>query len=60
MKESSQSRARFGAFELNVKTRELRTESRTVVLQEQPCRVLRLLLERGGEIATREEIKSKL
>ena len=60
MTPSSPSRARFGVFELNLKTRELRTESRTVLLQEQPYRVLLLLLERGGEIATREEIKSKL
>ena len=61
MKPSSPSRAvRFGVFELNLKTRELRTESQTVLLQEQPYRVLLLLLERGSEIATREDIKSKL
>ncbi len=60
MKPSSPSRVRFGVFELNLKTRELRAENQTVLLQEQPYRVLLLLLERGSEIATREEIKSKL
>jgi serine/threonine protein kinase/Flp pilus assembly protein TadD len=60
MKPSSPSRVRFGIFELDLKTRELRTESQTVLLQEQPHRVLLLLLERGNEIATREDIKSKL
>ena len=56
----SPSRVRFGVFELNVKTRELRNESQTVLLQEQPYRVLLLLLERGSDVATREEIKTKL
>jgi serine/threonine protein kinase/Flp pilus assembly protein TadD len=60
MKPSSPSRVRFGVFELNLKTRELRAESQTILLQEQPYRVLLLLLERGSEVATREEIKSKL
>jgi serine/threonine protein kinase/tetratricopeptide (TPR) repeat protein len=60
MMPSSSSRVRFGVFELNLKTRELRTESQTVLLQDQPYRVLLLLLERGSEVARREEIKSKL
>jgi serine/threonine protein kinase/DNA-binding winged helix-turn-helix (wHTH) protein/tetratricopeptide (TPR) repeat protein len=60
MKPSSSSRVRFGAFELNLKTRELHTESQTFLLQEQPYRVLLLLLEHGNELATREEIQSKL
>ncbi len=60
MKPSSPSRARFGIFELNVKTRELRKENQAVRLQDQPYRVLLLLLEHGSEGATREDIKSKL
>ena len=60
MMPSSPSRVWFGTFELNLKTRELRTQTQTVLLQEQPYRVLLLLLERGSEIATREEIKNKL
>ena len=56
----STSRVRFGVLELDVKTRELHHEGQTVVLQEQPFRVLLLLLERGSEVVTREDIKSKL
>jgi len=51
---------RFGAFELNLKTRELRTDGRTVLLQEQPYRVLLLLIKRGGEVVTRDEIRAEL
>jgi len=60
MPRPSPSRARFGVFELNVKTRELRNGSQTVLLQEQPFRLLLVLLESGGDGATREEIKNKL
>jgi DNA-binding winged helix-turn-helix (wHTH) protein/tetratricopeptide (TPR) repeat protein len=54
------SRVRFGAFELNLNTRELRSEDDTVVLQEQPYKVLLLLIERGGEIVTRDDIRRTL
>ncbi len=57
---SSSSHVRFGVFELNVKTRELCNGQQTIPLQEQPYRVLLLLLEYGGEGATRDDIKSKL
>ena len=60
MPPSSTSRVRFAVFTLNVKTRELSDKQRTFPLQEQPYRLLLLLLERGGEGATREEIRSKL
>jgi eukaryotic-like serine/threonine-protein kinase len=60
LKPSSPSRARFGTFELNVKTRELCAEGQTALLQEKAFRLLLLLLEREREIATREEIRSKL
>jgi serine/threonine protein kinase/tetratricopeptide (TPR) repeat protein len=35
-------------------------ERRSVILQEQPFRVLQMLIERAGEIATREDLKKKL
>ncbi len=57
---SSYSRARFGAFELNLNARELRNGNDAVLLQEQPFKILVLLLERGTEGATREEIKRTL
>lgn len=37
---------RFGAFDLNLETRALHTENRTVLRLRQPYKVLRLLLER--------------
>ena len=53
-------RARFGAFELDVKAGELHGEGRRVLLQEQPFRVLMMLVERAGDVAMREEIRKKL
>src|SRR5580658_1912964 len=58
-------RVRFGAFELDVRSGELRPvdpadSMRTIVLQEQPFQVLRLLIERQGGVATREEIRKSL
>src|ERR1700759_717661 len=58
-------RVRFGAFELDLSTGELRSIGATdpnnkVILREQVFKVLRMLLEREGKIVTREEIKGKL
>ena len=58
------SRVRVGGFELDPKSGELRSlEAPTVkaiLLREQVLQVLELLVERGGEIVSREEIKNKL
>jgi TolB-like protein/DNA-binding winged helix-turn-helix (wHTH) protein len=58
-------RVRFGAFELDLSTGELRSieapdPNNKVVLREQVFQVLRMLLEREGKIVTREEIKGRL
>ena len=58
-------RVRFGAFELDATSGELRsTETadpgQTTVLREQVFQVLLMLLERKGAIVTREEIKNRL
>ncbi len=53
-------RARFGAFELDLKAGELHKGGRRVLLQEQPFQVLLMLVERRGELATRDEIQKKL
>lgn len=53
-------KARFGAFEIDLRTGELRKHGLKIKLQDQPFQVLRLLLERSGEIVTREELRSKL
>jgi Tol biopolymer transport system component/DNA-binding winged helix-turn-helix (wHTH) protein len=51
---------RFSAFEVNLHTGELRKRGQKVKLQEQPFQVLAALLERPGELVTREELRSKL
>ena len=51
---------RFGAFELDLKTGELRKHGIRVRLQEQPRRVLELLLQNPGEVVTREELQKHL
>src|SRR5271168_4440930 len=58
-------RVRFGAFELDLSTGELRSTEASdpnnkVLLREQVFQVLRMLLEREGKIVTREEIKGRL
>jgi DNA-binding winged helix-turn-helix (wHTH) protein/tetratricopeptide (TPR) repeat protein/tRNA A-37 threonylcarbamoyl transferase component Bud32 len=58
-------RVRFGAFELDLSTGELRSleapdHNNQVLLREQVFQVLRVLLEREGKIVTREEIKGRL
>src|SRR5450755_320871 len=48
---------RFGMFDFDVTTRELRRQGQPVRLQAQPAQVLALLLSRGGEVVTRDEIR---
>jgi cholera toxin transcriptional activator len=52
--------ARFGVFELDLIAGELRKSGVKLRLQEQPFQVLALLLERTGEVVTREELQQKL
>lgn len=51
---------RFGVFEVDLRTGELRKKGLEVRLQEQPFRILALLLEHPGELITREELRQKL
>src|SRR5688500_4295112 len=51
---------KFGSFELDVRLRELRTGSTRVRLQEQPFEILRLMLERPGDVVTREQLRQRL
>ena len=57
---SSSSIVRFGTFELDLQTGELRHAGQKVKLQEQPFQVLATLLEHPGKIVTREELRNKL
>lgn len=52
--------ARFGLFEVDLVSGELRKDGTRIRLQEQPFRVLAMLLERPGEMVTREEMRSQL
>jgi cholera toxin transcriptional activator len=52
--------ARFGVFELDLTAGELRKNGRKLRLQEQPLQILALLLERAGDVVTREELRQKL
>jgi DNA-binding winged helix-turn-helix (wHTH) protein len=51
---------RFSTFELNLHTGELRQKGLKVKLQEQPLQLLAALVERPGEMVTREELRKKL
>jgi serine/threonine protein kinase len=61
-------RVRFGRFELNLQTGELvptepevdGSPPQKIPLRDQPFQILRLLIERGGKIVTRDEIKKLL
>jgi Tol biopolymer transport system component/DNA-binding winged helix-turn-helix (wHTH) protein len=50
----------FSTFEVNLQTGELRQRGQKLKLQEQPFQVLAALLERPGELVSREELRSKL
>jgi len=51
---------RFGTYELDLRAGELRKQGLRVKLQEQPFRLLTLLLEHAGEVVTREELRMQL
>jgi TolB-like protein/DNA-binding winged helix-turn-helix (wHTH) protein len=51
---------RFGTFEVDLRTGELRKAGRRVHLQEQPFKILAALLARPGEIVFREELRDRV
>jgi TolB-like protein/Tfp pilus assembly protein PilF len=53
-------RVRFGQFEINERTGELRKGGTKIRLQEQPLQILQLLLEHPGEIVTRDELRKRV
>lgn len=48
---------RFGVFEFDDETKELRRNGRAAALEPQPAKALALLLSRAGDIVTREELR---
>ena len=53
-------RIRFGVYELDRDTMELRKHGVPIRLQEQPFQVLTALLEKPGEIVTRDELQKRI
>ncbi len=51
---------RFGVFEVDLHAGELRKSGLKIKLQGQPFQILAILLERPGELVTREELQRKL
>jgi TolB-like protein/DNA-binding winged helix-turn-helix (wHTH) protein/Tfp pilus assembly protein PilF len=56
----SSGRLRFGVFEADLRAGELKQRGLRIRLQEQPFQVLAMLLERPGELVTREELREKI
>jgi TolB-like protein/tetratricopeptide (TPR) repeat protein len=51
---------RFDQFEVDLRSRELRKGGVRVRLQDQPFQILTMLLERAGDVVTRDEIRDRL
>jgi len=51
---------RFAVFELDLESAELRKHGIKIKLQQKPFQILALLLERPGEVVTREELQQRL
>jgi len=51
---------RFGTFEVDFESRELRKRGLRVRLEEKPFQILELLLERPGGVVTRQTLREKL
>ncbi len=60
MEDVKQPPIRFGIFEVDLQAGELRRQGFRVKVQEQPFQILAMLLERPGEVVTREEIQRRL
>jgi len=59
-KEQSNERTRFGVFEVDPDSGEVRKSGLRIKLQDQPFKVLLALLERPGEVVGREELKGRI
>jgi TolB-like protein/DNA-binding winged helix-turn-helix (wHTH) protein/Tfp pilus assembly protein PilF len=51
---------RFGVFEADLKACELRKHGLRLKLSEQPFQILAILLEKPGDVVTREELRNRL
>ena len=51
---------RFGTFEVDLRARELRKGGIRIRLQDQPFEILAVMIERPGEVVTRDELRQRL
>jgi TolB-like protein/DNA-binding winged helix-turn-helix (wHTH) protein/Tfp pilus assembly protein PilF len=51
---------RFGTYEVSLQSGELRKAGVRIKVQQQPMKLLEILLERPGEVVTREELRSRV
>jgi TolB-like protein/DNA-binding winged helix-turn-helix (wHTH) protein/Tfp pilus assembly protein PilF len=51
---------RFGAYEVCFQTGEVRKNGMRIRIQQQPMKLLEILLERPGEVVTREELRGRV
>src|ERR1700674_2956868 len=51
---------RFGTYEVSLQSGEVRKAGLRIKLQQQPMKLLEILLERPGEVVTREELRSRV
>ena len=53
-------RIRFGLFEVDLESGELRRQGLKIRLQEQPIQVLAMLIEQPGQVVSREDLQKQL
>jgi DNA-binding winged helix-turn-helix (wHTH) protein len=51
---------RFGTYEVSLQSGEVRKAGFRIRVQQQPMKLLEILLERPGEVVTREELRSRV
>ena len=51
---------RFGTFEADLRAGEVRKQGKRIKIQEQPFQVLTALLQRTGEVVSREELRKQI
>jgi len=51
---------RFGTFEVSFESGEVRKAGLRIRVQQQPLKLLQILLERPGEVVSREELRNRL
>ena len=57
---STRATIRFGAFEADFRSGELRKDGLKIKLQDQPLQILEVLLQHPGELVTREELQQRI